>query len=244
MAQTSAWGIIGLGWLGTELAASLTENKISHWGTRTCQFNWHSDPFPQADCDFLFLNTPPLTDIPPNVYAEKIPLRNYRHLLFISSTSVYGLAQGVVTESSPASPETSSAQWLVQVENLLLEKFKGQVTVIRPGGLIGGHRHPVKNLSAKAQEVYADDPINFIHRKDLIGLVMALSAHAAPPKLINAVSPFHPTKKDYYSFWTKKLGLPPLTYLPGVKRNLRVNSEHTPHLYPTWVCPLLDELNL
>lgn len=237
----TTWGIIGLGWLGSELATELHKQKYKTWGTRSKDFNFLTDPFPEHPCDVLFLNTPPLPYVPAKTYVDKIPNAPGTKIIFISSTSVYGHDEERVTESSIPKPTTESAQWLLSVESFLSTKYGNDLTIIRPGGLIGGQRHPVFSLSRKPEIPNGDAVINLIHRQDLIGLCCA-AAKTANVHIINAVAPYHPKKKDYYSQWAAQLNLPILNFSKGSKSNRLIDSEVLPKLYHNWICPKLDFL--
>ncbi|MBL7556119.1 MAG: SDR family NAD(P)-dependent oxidoreductase [Bdellovibrionaceae bacterium] len=237
----TTWGIIGLGWLGSELATELHKQNYKTWGTHSKDFNFQTDPFPELSFDVLFLNTPPLPHIPAKAYADKIPKVPGSKIIFISSTSVYGQDQERVTESSIPKPTSESALWLASVESLLFTKFGNALTVIRPGGLIGGQRHPVFSLSRKAEIPNGDAVINLIHRQDLIGICRVAASVTEIP-IINAVTPYHPRKKDYYSQWAAQLNLPKLNFSTLSESSRQIDSAVLPKLYRDWICPRLDFL--
>lgn len=235
------WGIVGLGWLGSELATELQKKNHKTWGTHSQDFNFYSHSFPSTPYDVLFLNTPPLTQLTPATYAAKINKIEGSKIIFISSTSVYGYNKGLITESSVPEPKTESARWLVEVESALQDKFKEELTIIRPGGLIGGDRHPVYSLSRKNEVPNGDAVINLIHRLDLMSICIA-AANDRSIRLINAVAPHHPKKKDYYSQWASKLNLPKPIFLGETEANKQIDSETLPTLHSRWICPKLDFL--
>ncbi len=239
--MSKTWGIIGLGWLGSELSIRLEKLNHQTWGTHLKDFNFRSDPFPKKSSDVLFLNTPPLIDMPPKQYVDKIEKSTHTKVVFISSTSVYGLNSGLINESSVASPQTASARWLLDVELKLKDKFRDDLIIIRPGGLIGGDRHPVFSLSQSQKPISGQQVINFIHRLDLIEISLA-AVNAGNVHLINAVAPHHPKKEDYYNEWTDRLNLPRLNYTSGTETLRQIDSEILPGLYPNWICPKLDFL--
>ena len=57
-------------------------------------------------------------------------------------------------------------------------------------------RHPSKNA-----------PINLIHQHDCIGIITAIIEQNFWGEKINASTPFHPTRKEYYTSKAKELGL-------------------------------------
>ncbi len=236
------WGIIGLGWLGLELSKSLDKSSNCFWGTHTKDFNFLSDVFPDRPCDILFLNTPPLTSLTPKDFVEKILLSSNSKLIYVSSTSLFGGNNGKVTEYSIPAPTSKNGQWLFGVETLLLKTFSDRVQIVRPGGLIGGQKHPIKHLAGQAGIPNGNSAINLIHRKDLINIILQLSKTELPIPFLNAVAPAHPRKKDYYQGWADKLNLSRPLFEETMTESRSIDSEFLPSIYPEWFCPNLDFL--
>lgn len=239
MNKQNVWGVVGAGWLGKEVLNRLADLGIESWGTNRKVFDWRFDQFPQKKSDILLLNTPPLTDIAPEVFVHKIPLRPHQRIIFISSIAVYGGVVGEVSEVTQPQPETKNGIWLRHVEDLLMQKFPGKITIVRAGGLIGGTRHPVFFLSNKMIE---NARINLIHRSDLIEIIFALAKLEVAPAIVNAVAPYHPLKSEYYGTWAKKLNLPPIQTSLGLADSKVVHSQVLPSIYSNWICPELDNL--
>lgn len=232
------WGIIGLGWLGLELKNRLEADGDEVWGTHSQEFNFQSDPFPQKEADLLFLNTPPIVSMSPTDYVRKISSKA-KKIILISSTSVYGRNSGKIDETTFPLPITNSAKWLVEVENRLRSQFGVRLTVIRPGGLIGGDRHPIKSLSGRTDVADGNHPINLIHRDDLIGITI-LAASISGLSILNAVAPFHPAKRDYYADCAEKLCLPMATFNDTDSEGREIASLFVPQFYKDWKFPKLD----
>lgn len=241
MNESNTWGIVGAGWLGKEMISRLEKTQIQHWSTNRKTFDWQFDAFPSNSYDILFLNTPPLTNLSPAEFVDKIP-NHSKKIIFISSISVYGSASGAVVESTRPEPTTQNGIWLYQTEKLLLAKFKSRISIIRAGGLIGGERHPIFSLSRRPEIVVEDAPINLIHRDDLIEIVFSISKMKMPPELVNAVTPYHPMKSDYYGAWSKNIGGAQLSFASGPSDRKIVTSEVLPEIYFKWRHPKLDAL--
>jgi len=133
---------------------------------------------------------------------EKSTIEN---VLFISSTSVYGDTSTSlsVTEETKTCPDTESGKQLVQTEQLLQSNTNFKTTILRFGGLIGEDRHPIKFLAGRNNIENPNAPINLIHQEDCIGIILEILRQAQNDKLewnetFNAVSPFHPSRKEYY----------------------------------------------
>jgi hypothetical protein len=242
LSEKQNWGIVGVGWLGQALSTFLHQQNIPHWGTTRSEFHWQHDLFPEQACDILFLNTPPLIEIAPKDYVEKIPVALNRRLFFISSISVYGSQRGIIDESTPPAPETASAKWLCEVENRLQEKWGHQLTIFRAGGLIGDLRHPIFQLAKSQRSIPGNSPINLIHRDDLIQIIYTIAKNSIFVPVVNAVCPFHPSKKEYYTLWSSQLKLPEPHFLDEAGDNKIISSEFLKELYPVWIHPKLDQL--
>lgn len=131
-------------------------------------------------------------------FIEKSTIEN---VLFISSTSVYGDTSTAlsVTEETEALPETESGKQLVQTEQLLQNNPNFKTTILRFGGLIGDDRHPIKFLAGRKNIENPNAPINLIHQDDCIGIVQKIIALNSWNEIFNAVTPFHPSRKEYYT---------------------------------------------
>jgi nucleoside-diphosphate-sugar epimerase len=124
------------------------------------------------------------------------------NVLFISSTSVY--SDGVqmvraVTEETTLNPDTESGRQLAFVEALLQNNTSFKTTIVRFGGLIGEDRNPVTFLSGREQIENAEAPINLIHQEDCIGIISKIIVEAHWNETFNAVTPNHPSRKEYYT---------------------------------------------
>lgn len=160
-----------------------------------------------------------IIDIPPKLkgnlnenFIDKIKyiisfIENSRiqKIIFISSTSVYpdlflnDNLKNVFSEKDKFQPETHSGKQLLEAESLLKNNLKFKTTVIRFGGLIGENRHPIHFLAGRKNIENPDAPINLIHQKDCIGIIESVIEKNIWNETFNAVTPFHPTRKEYYT---------------------------------------------
>jgi len=120
-------------------------------------------------------------------------------VIFISSTSVYGEDNLVVTEETDLNPDTESGKQLVQAEQLLQNNPKFKTTILRFGGLIGEDRHPIHFLAGRKNLDNPNAPINLIHQKDCIGIIIKIIELDCWNETFNAAAPFHPSRKEYYT---------------------------------------------
>ncbi|KYG67740.1 hypothetical protein AZI87_00190 [Bdellovibrio bacteriovorus] len=240
--MSQVWGIIGLGWLGAEFASYLKAKNQKFWGTHRSSFSWEKDLFPGEFCDILLVNVPPLKTMSASSFVAKIPENSFKRIIFVSSISVYGDVTGEVTEGTEPHPNSDSGQWLYEVEQALQKRFSKNGVIVRAGGLMGGSRHPVFHLVGRNVISHGLAPVNLIHREDLIRIIYELGEDRSVAPLVNAVTPFHPTKENYYSAMAEKLGLAPMTFEKGGSEGKIVCSEVLPHLYNEWLCAKLDRL--
>jgi nucleoside-diphosphate-sugar epimerase len=229
--------ILGCGWLGLPLAKALLENDFSVNGSTTSNEklsvlkNSGIQPYLIALSedetvgnlnDFLDNSKILIIDVPPKLRGSEkenfvskiknvipfIEKSTIEKVLFISSTSVYGEDNSMVTEETELNPDTESGKQLVQTEQLLQSNPNFKTTILRFGGLIGEDRHPIKFLAGRKNIENPNAPINLIHQEDCIGIILEIlhtpEVSGQNDKLeenqtFNAVTPFHPSRKEYYT---------------------------------------------
>lgn len=230
-------GIAGLGWLGKPLANKLMTLGYQVKGTVTStekatslqQKGFNAFPLeitetgvtgePQGflkNINTLIIMIPPglrrntgadyvlkMTHFLAEIETAKVP-----NCIFISSTSVYGDEQGIVTETDLPNPENEAGRQLKQVEQLFFTSASN-ASIVRFGGLLGGSRQPVKYLAGRENLSGAIAPVNLIHRDDCIGILLSIIKQEAYGHIFNAVHPGHPTKASYYIQKASQLNLNP-----------------------------------
>jgi nucleoside-diphosphate-sugar epimerase len=207
--------IIGLGWFGEALAEELkTQYKISgttrseekvaalrSQGIHAEKLTLTDLPSPQLlSADTIVLNIPPF---PGQLgWLKSWKWNKKTHVIFISSTSVYGKNTGLVDETTIPIPETGNANVLLEEEEWIktFEKF----TIVRFAGLIGGSRHPGNTLSGRQGIAGGNLPINLIHLKDCVGFIKLLIDKNITNETYNLANPTHPTRRDYYQSYCLK----------------------------------------
>jgi nucleoside-diphosphate-sugar epimerase len=108
------------------------------------------------------------------------------------------LTNSVVTEATLPNPETESGIQLLESERILKQNPFFETTVLRFGGLIGADRHPIRFLSGRKDIENPEAPINLIHQEDCIGIIQKIIEKNYWGETLNAVTPFHPSRKEYY----------------------------------------------
>ena len=79
--------------------------------------------------------------------------------------------------------------------------------IVRLGGLMGPNRHPIFTLSGKKILPNPYSPINFIHQQDAVAILLKIVENWKGNQTYNAVTPFHPSRKEYYTQMAKMAGL-------------------------------------
>ena len=229
--------ILGCGWLGLPLAKSLLKNGFSVKGSTTSLDkisvleNARIDAF-QIELSeqkiigelnsFLENSEILIIDIPPKLRGSSkenfvtkiqnlipfIEKASVEKVIFISSTSVYADDNSIITEATIPNSETESGKQLAETENLLQSNTNFKTTVIRFGGLIGDNRHPIHFLAGRQNLENPEAPINLIHQTDCIGIIEKIIEKDCWNETFNAVAPFHPTRKEYYTQKALKFNLP------------------------------------
>jgi nucleoside-diphosphate-sugar epimerase len=230
--------ILGCGWLGLPLAKSLLQKGNRVYGSTTSVekilvlenagitpflLRLSEDNLEGEINSFLKNSEILIIDIPPKLRSDSsenfvgkiqnlIPFienSSVKKVLFVSSTSVYSEDNTTITEETIPNPDTDSGKQLVEVEQLLQSNKHFQTTVIRFGGLIGEDRHPIQFLAGRTNLENPEGPINLIHQMDCIGIIEAiLLQDSKGNETFNAVAPFHPTRKEYYTQKALELKLP------------------------------------
>jgi nucleoside-diphosphate-sugar epimerase len=236
--------ILGCGWLGLPLAKSFLEKGFSVKGSTTTfekivlleNIGIHAFQIelggPEIkgkmhsfleNSDILIIDIPPkLRSISSENFIKKIEnlipfieKARIEKVLFVSSTSVYCDDNSIITENTKPHPDTESGKQLLEVEFLLQNNTNFKTTIIRFGGLIGENRHPIHFIAGREHLENPDAPINLIHQTDCIGIIEKIIEQDCFGETFNAVAPYHPTRKEYYTQKAIALHLP----LPKFEEN-------------------------
>lgn len=220
--------ILGLGWVGEPLAKALIARESFVTGTvRTSgqMLAWQHD-FPLVDVvcwqsgeplpAAVQTNTTVIITLPPHkvgsdyqaqlgALVQQCADRGIGQLIYLSSTSVYGRAQGVCTEETIPEPETPQAQALLAVEHVCLQAAIPHITVLRLAGLIGPKRYPGRFLSNKPL-AGGGRCVNLVHQSDVVALLVAL-VFQPESGVFNLVAPDHPSRAAFYQQACQLAGL-------------------------------------
>ena len=216
--------IIGCGWLGLPLAERLLLegfhvkgsttsaeklSVLSQVGIEAYQLQLNPDPIGNLSsllkADTLIINIPPKAGKlgegfhPQQIQYLTDAIRSFpiKHIIYVSSTSVYPESSRVVVEDDVTNPEQSAAPALVQAEDLVKSLAPERiVTVLRCGGLMGYDRIPGKYVAGRTVDSGAV-PVNYLHRDDAVEILIAI-VQGRISGTFNAVAPEHPVREAIY----------------------------------------------
>jgi nucleoside-diphosphate-sugar epimerase len=217
--------IVGIGWLGKQMADFFLKNRIDVFGTTTStekakQFiskgiNAISYDLKSAQLNPELMREVAQSDwiiftVPPSKFGSTYAAHCIRFfellqtyavegtIIYTSSTSVYGNEERRVDETSETAAHTENAEQIIKVENFLNTHFDRR-SIWRMGGLIGPNRHPVNYLAGRTQISKPQAPVNLVHSEDVIQVLQHYIEKGWSYPLLNLCSPEHPTKKEYYT---------------------------------------------
>ncbi|WP_420151331.1 SDR family NAD(P)-dependent oxidoreductase [Spirosoma sp.] len=216
--------ILGCGWLGLPLAEHLLTQGYQVKGSATSDekvgllkakgidaYMLLLNPEPDGNlasllqADTLIINIPPRARKQGNEFhpkqisslVESIQKSQLKHVIYVSTTSVYPDLNRIVVEEDVVTPAQSAAPALLEAENLILSLAPNRVvTVLRLGGLLGYERIPGKYVAGRTVDT-GDEPVNYIHRDDALRVLTA-TVQQTPAGTFNVVAPNHPAREAIY----------------------------------------------
>lgn len=230
--------IVGLGWLGFPLAKHLIRtgwdvsgSKRTREGAESMRLNginaYYLELTPEVsaepdtlnrllDVDSLVINIPPsqyffdtesyISGVE-NLVNEAL-LAGVQHFIFISSTSVFPQKSGVFDENSLVEPDAEIGMALYNIEQYLLSMDDINCDVLRLAGLVGNDRHPVKYFTGRDDLNQGNQPVNLVHRLDVVLAIQLLLDTQGGKRLYHLSAPYHPPKGEYYPKIAELLELP------------------------------------
>jgi len=122
--------------------------------------------------------------------------------VYMSATSVYSGGDGVVTEESPAAPDSAMGKRRLDAETAFLEYGAAQnvpVVILRVSGIYGPGRLPLMQISQGQPLLNEDEsgPSNRIHADDLTTVTIAAAEKGMAGDIYN-ISDGHPSSMTSY----------------------------------------------
>ncbi|MGJ8760592.1 MAG: NAD(P)-binding domain-containing protein [Polaribacter sp.] len=203
--------VLGCGWLGKSLAISLLDEGYAVKGSTTSEEKLellemnHIEPYIVNISEFEeyddFLHTDILiiaitskdVDGFENLISqiENSPIQK---VIFISSTSVYGRINKVMTEEDAVLNTP-----LTEIENLFRDNTFFETTIIRFAGLFGDVRQPYNWFKNGRKIPQPKGFVNMIHKEDCIEIIHEIIAQDCWNETFNACSNHHPTRREFYT---------------------------------------------
>lgn len=212
--------ILGCGWLGKSLAISLIKQGFAIKGSTTSEVKLGEfqeigiSPF-IINLDYLTHNI--FTFLDSEILIVALPSKDIegfknlichvkksaiKKVIFISSTSVYGNSEEVMTEESETLPSA-----LTTIEMLFKNSTHFKTTIIRFAGLFGYNRKPGNFFKDGRKIPNPDGFVNMIHQDDCIQLIEKVIEKNAWNQIFNGCADTHPTRKEFYTKCTLDIGL-------------------------------------
>lgn len=204
--------ILGCGWLGKPLALSFLDDGYAVKGSTTSEEkidiledlnidaflvditeNEEFDTFLNADILIIAITSKNIDGFE-NLITQ-IQESSIQKVIFISSTSVYGRINKVMTEED----EVLENHPLVQIENLFRENTFFETTIIRFAGLFGGERQPANWFKNGRKIPQPKGFVNMIHREDCIEIIHEIINQNCWNETFNACANHHPTRREFYT---------------------------------------------
>lgn len=152
-----------------------------------------------------------------------------RHILYTSSTSVYGEQEGrLVDESTPPFSSSPQGKILIETEETLLSlsSEKRKVCIFRLGEIYGPGRELSKRVLSYQNKPAPGDasfPTNMIHVEDISrAFVFAIEHHLAG--VFNLIDDDHITRKELYQTLCSQYNLPQVTWDSSLKTHHSSNK--------------------
>ncbi len=246
--------VLGCGWLGLPLARLLISKKYFIKGSTTSEeklnilssqnikpYLINLNPYEKKenlkdffDSDVLILNIPPgrKEEVTSNHSSQikfligQINNSKINKVIYISSTSVYGNENKILTEEDETNPETDSGKALVIAENLLKNENNFETTIVRFGGLIGKDRNPAKYFAGRKDIPGGDIPVNLIYLDDCLEIILQIIRNNIWGTIFNACADEHPARSEFYTVAAEKLNLEKPMFIKGDKSSYKIiNSD-------------------
>ncbi len=225
-------GIIGCGWLGKDLAKSLTNQGYTVFGTRTTiegiedleqngiyglllKLEENSIQvegqklFEEADVLIISI-TPRIRKRAHQTAINELEvladfvnqLPNSPHIIYLNSTAIYDASLKDCTEDK---------QELNPPYSIFEEIIKStkKYTILRLAGLVGTDRIIINRMAGQEREISKNATINLVAKEDVIAVIEAvlLTLEVCTQEIFNVCSSDHPLKHIFYTEQCQQAGL-------------------------------------
>ena len=231
----STISILGCGWLGAPLARNLMAEGYRVKGStrqaekKTVMKDVGIKPYlltltPELSqlnpedffqTDLLIIAIPPLSASQEEDFhsrqiqavAAEIERNSIQRCIYINSIAVYPEADKEISEEDLSEEEDSPQPAIRKAENILQNINGLDLTILRCGELYGYNRIPGKrsgdNKGIKEENSTA---VNYIHRDDVIRVILEVLSQNYWNQILNVVAPNHPRRNVVYLHNSKDFG--------------------------------------
>jgi nucleoside-diphosphate-sugar epimerase len=219
----------------------LRDNSIKPFVIDIANNKFESDDFLKTD--ILIVNIPFKDVLAFSELVKKVAQSTVSHVIFISSTSVYGDKEGLVSEECDDDLATHP---LLDIEALFTSNKHFTTTVVRFAGLIGPQRNPAKFFKNNKVVNSPESQVNMIHREDCINIINLIIEKEKWNGTYNACADTHPTKTDFYTYVATISGLPIPIFSNNTNSGNKIVNNHKikKELGYCFLYPNLLELNV
>ncbi|MBF9237997.1 NAD(P)H-binding protein [Hymenobacter sp. BT683] len=227
-AESSTVLVLGCGWLGMALAHSLAATGHRVLGTTTtpeqiatmemagiephllrlgADFGASSEALLHRllqAADVLVLNVPPRASSAgayPTLLRpvhRAVAAAGTKHVIFVSSTSVYPDEARMMRESDALSTRDAASDVLRAEGHFVPRYGQWKSTVVRLGGLIGPDRAPGRFLAGRRELANGNAPVNLLHLTDAVGVLAGIIKHDVWGHTFNVCAAQHPLRREFY----------------------------------------------
>lgn len=203
--------ILGCGWLGMPLAIYLLDEGYTIKGSTTKEEKLalleinnietyivditsfeEFDTFLNSDILIIAITSKDIDGFK-NLISQ-IENSSIQKIIFISSTSVYGKHNKIMTEE-----EEVLKTPLSKIENLFRKNIFFETTIIRFAGLFGEERQPSNWFQNRRKIPQPKGFVNMIHKEDCIQIIHQIIHQNCWNETFNACANHHPTRKEFYT---------------------------------------------
>ena len=234
--------VLGCGWLGMALARQLATAGYPVLGTTTTPENLPEmaeagitghvlrlgtdfDATAEAllhhllsAADVLVLNVPPRAASAGGYPTLLRPVHRAvatagtKHVLFVSSTSVYPNETHLMRETDAVSTRDAASDVLRAEGHFVPRYGQWKSTVVRLGGLIGPDRAPGRFLAGRRDLPQGNAPVNLVHLTDVVGVLACIIERGTWGHTFNVCAAQHPLRRNFYPVAAQYLGLEAPTF--------------------------------
>jgi nucleoside-diphosphate-sugar epimerase len=227
--------ILGCGWLGSALARHLAAQGYRVYGSTRSQppsralpgithfvIDTHASGEDYAaflESDVLVIAIPSKEVAAFQRLVSQIEASSLRKVIFISSTSVYPLTNGIVTEETALKSSP-----LAEIEQLFIGSPVIDATILRFGGLFGYDRQPGHFFRPGRTIASPEGYVNMIHQDDCIRIIEAIIRQDRWGQVLNACADDHPTRRAFYTQEAAKVGRTDLSFEEASENQYKIVS--------------------